>query len=343
MILVLNCGSQSVKWKIFDQKLVLSAAGQADVFELRNFEKVLAKEIQAIREIVKIPEIIKAIGHRVVHGGGVFTKPVKIGPSEAAKIKSFSKLAPLHNPYNIFGIKACTKAFPTAKQFAVFDTEFFSRLPEESKFYPLPAQFSKAGIKRFGFHGISHEYAAKEGAKTFRFDFENIKIITCHMGGGTSLAAIKNGSPIDTSMGFTPLEGPIMMTRPGSIDPGIIFYLSKFAKWRKNLEHAFQNEGGVKAVCGFSGMLDVLAAEEGGNKKANLALSMYVKSIKKYIGAYFAVLGGCDLLAFTGAIGYGSSKITSMILENMPMLKNTKIAFIKPDEELAVAHKIKNL
>ena len=247
----------------------------------------------------------------------------------------------MHNPYNILGVEACRKVFPRAKQIAVFDTEFFAALPVSAATYPLPELIRKKyGIKKFGFHGISHEYSAKEGARLSRINFESSKIITCHLGGGASITAIKNGKAIDTSMGFTPMEGLVMMTRSGSIDPGVVLLLSKT---QRNASDILNYESGVKGICGLSDMREVLEEAERGSKKARLALDIFVRSAKKYIGAYCAVLGGCDLLVFTGAIGHGSAKITSMVLENMPMLKNAKISFIKPDEELAIAQKIKNL
>jgi acetate kinase len=340
MILVFNCGSQSIKWKLFDANLGCLEEGNTNVKNAKNYDKAISEEILKIEKIVRIPEAIKMVGHRVVHGGGVFIEPIKITRDNIKILSGFSKMAPLHNPYNLLGIKASLKVFSRAKQYAVFDTEFFADLPEISKTYPLPEKITKSyKIRRFGFHGISHEYSAKEGAKSAKMQLDFIKVITCHMGGGTSLSAIKNGKPIDTSMGFTPLEGPVMMTRFGSIDPGLVFYL---LQRKKDLQNILNKESGIKAICGQSGMLEVLEQVQKGNKKAIFALEFYVNSIKKYIGSYVAILGGCDLLVFTGAIGYGSSKIVNMILDNMPMLKNIKVAFVKPDEELAIAQKIIN-
>jgi len=341
MILVFNCGSQSIKWKLFDANLCCIKEGHANVKNAKNYDKEILEEISKITKIVRIPEAVKVVGHRVVHGGGAFAKPMKITPDNIKALSGFNKLAPLHNPYNILGIKASSKVFSRAAQYAVFDTEFFADLPELSKTYPLPEKITKLyKIRRFGFHGISHEYSAKEGAKSAKMQFDFIKIITCHMGGGTSLSAIKNGKPVDTSMGFTPLEGPVMMTRSGSLDPGLIFYL---LQKKKDLQNILNNQSGIKGICGHSEMLEVLDQVQKGNKKSIFALEVYINSMKKYIGAYTAVLGGCDLLVFTGLIGYGSSKIVNMILDNMPMLKNTKITFVKPDEELAIAKKIKSL
>lgn len=219
-----------------------------------------------------------------------------------------------------------------------FDTEFFSTLPEKVYTYPLPENIRKKyKIKKFGFHGISHEYAAKEGSRIVGKAINNLKIITCHLGGGASITAINKGKAVDTSMGFTPMEGLVMMTRSGSLDPGIILYLNREVK---NLDYVLNNESGIKGICGLSDMRDVLKAIKRGNKKAKLALDIFVYSIQKYIGAYFAILGGCDLLVFTGAIGAGSAKIVNMICKPLPILKNTKVLSVKSNEELAIAQKI---
>ncbi|MCG2700395.1 acetate/propionate family kinase [Candidatus Parcubacteria bacterium] len=347
MILVLNCGSQSIKWKLFDpspltkgegfdSNLKVRKEGRVDVFEKRNYEKILLGELGKLE---KYKKEIKKIGHRVVHGGERFKKPLVVTKNNLKSIEKLNRLAPLHNPFNVLGIKFSQSVFPDAKQIAVFDTEFFSALPEKAYTYPLPEKIRrKYKIKRFGFHGISHEYAAKQGAGIIGRDFNNLKIITCHLGGGASITAIDKGKAVDTSMGFTPLEGLVMMTRSGSIDPGIVLYLNSKMK---NLDFVLNNESGVRGICGLSDMKDVLKAAKKGNKKAKLALDIFVYSIQKYIGAYFAILGGCDLLVFTGAIGAGSAKIVNMICKPLPILKNTKVLSIKSNEELAIAQKIR--
>lgn len=324
MILVLNCGSQSIKWKLFNEKLKP------------------VKEGSLIEDLSKLTnEKIDLIGHRVVHGGGKFVKPLKITNENLAELEKISYLAPLHNPYNILGIKACQKIFNNIPQIAVFDTEFFADLPEVAKTYALPENLVKEFVfKRYGFHGISHEYVAK---KT-----KGNKIITVHLGGGASITAIKNGKVIDTSMGFTPLEGLVMMTRSGNIDAGIVLEICRKYGVEKTSD-ILNKESGVKGICGEGEMLEVLriikdkpasAEASARQRKAKLALDVFVYSIKKYIGAYYAILGGCDTLVFTGAIGAGSSKIRNMICKDLDILKKAKILAIKTDEELAIAQKI---
>lgn len=335
MILVLNCGSQSIKWKLFDGGLKIKREGSITILERKDYEKVLISELGKIK---KDQENVTIVGHRVVHAGGKFRSPLVINSRNLKDLERLNELAPLHNPFNVLGIKFSQSVFPEARQIAVFDTDFFSSLSEKVCTYPLPEGIvEKYKIKRFGFHGISHEYAAQEAAKIIGKPLKSLKIITCHLGGGASITAVGNGKAIDTSMGFTPMEGLVMMTRTGNLDPGIILYLNRKVK---NLDYILNNESGIKGICGLSDMRDVLKAVKKGNKKAKLALDIFVYSIQKYIGAYFAILGGCDVVVFTGSIGSGSAKITNMICKNLSILKNTKVLSVKADEELAIAKKI---
>ncbi len=342
MILVLNCGSQSIKWKLFREKdLRLLEEGKQSVFNSNNFEEILFREANKLKN--KYLDKIQTIGHRVVHGGEKFRKPTKITKQVLKELEKFNKLAPLHNPFNILAIKVAKKVFPGVPQIAVFDTEFYKDLPEKAYIYPLPEKIRKRyKFRRFGFHGISHKYAAKEAAKSIKKPFEKLKIITCHLGGGSSITAIKNGRAIDTSMGFTPMEGLIMMTRSGDIDSGIVLELAKRFSLEK-VDKILNFESGLKGICGNGNMLEVLKRAKQGNKKAKMALDLFVYRIQKYIGAYFAILRGCDLLIFTGTIGYSSVKIRNMICRDLTILKNTKILAIKTDEELSIAQKVKKL
>lgn len=336
MILVLNCGSQSIKWKLFDNKLAFIKKGERSVFDIKNYQKILEEELKTLFEFKKD---IKKIGHRVVLGGDKFRKPVKVYNNVLKELKEFNNLAPLHNPFNILGIKTAQKIFNKAEHIAVFDTEFYINLSPKAYTYPLPEKYS---FKKFGFHGISHEYAAKEGSKIIKKPFKGIKIISCHLGGGSSITAIKNGKAIDTSMGYSPMEGVVMMTRSGSIDPGIIFELLE-NNTKEETKHILNYESGIKGICGEEDMLKVLKKIKKGSKKAKLALDVFSYNIKKYIGAYFAILGGCDLLVFTGTIGYGSSKIRNLICKNLDIIKNTRVLAIETNEELEIANKIKKL
>jgi len=337
MILVLNCGSQSLKWKLFDNELKLEKEGKKEIFDSKNYQKILEKELE---KLDKFRDKIKIVGHRVVHGGEKFRKPIKINAKILKELEKFNRLAPLHNPFNLLGIRTARKIFAEVPHIAVFDTEFYINLPEKAYTYPLPAEVRKKyGIQRFGFHGISHEYAAEAGSKKIKKPFKKLKIITCHLGGGSSITAIKNGKAVDTSMGFTPMEGLMMMTRSGDIDPGIIIELARYFSFKK-INDILNHDSGFKGVSGIGNMLEILKRTKKGNKKARLALEIFVYKIQKYIGAYFTILGGCDLLIFTGAIGFGSAKIRNMICRNLTILKNTKIIPIKPNEELAIAEKI---
>jgi len=340
MILILNCGSQTIKFKLFDKDLAKIKGGQVSAKNPQEYRGFLISELKKIKDIEANIEII---GHRVVYGSRDSDGPVRITAGVLKELKKYETLAPLHQPYNLLGIRTAQKIFPKAKQLAVFDTAFFKGLPIVAKTYALPQNLRvKYGLERFGFHGISHEYAAREAAKKFKKPLAKLKIITCHLGGGASITAVRNGKAFDTSMGLTPLAGLVMMTRAGSIDPGILLYLGEKAKIsNQKLKHILNYESGVKGICGKGDMLEVLQAMKKGNKKAGLALDVFVYAIKKYIGAYYAILNGCDILVFTGAIGFGSAKIRNMICKNLDILKRTKVLAIKSNEELAIAQKIK--
>ena len=336
MILVLNCGSQSFKWKLFSNDLVLEESGKAEVLDAENYNKILKEKLEKL-----VGQNISLIGHRVVHGGNVFVKPLRITNENIKDLEKINHLAPLHNPYNIMGIKICQKIFSLAANIAVFDTEFFQNLPEYASVYALPEEISrKFGFKRFGFHGTSHEYVSSVATKIMAEKRKPAKkIITVHLGGGASVTAIKNGKAIDVSMGFTPIEGVVMMTRPGNIDAGIVLNLVREFSPEKASE-ILNKQSGLKGICGESDMLKILERMKMGDRKAKLAFDIFVYSIKKYIGAYFAVLGGCDALVFTGAIGAGNPKTRNSICRGLDILKNTKILAIHTDEELAIAQKI---
>ena len=355
MILILNCGSQSIKWKLFANNLELEKEGRRAVSNPKEYQKILRKELTKLYNYKKN---IQIVGHRIVHGGKKFRKAVKINNKVLRELKKFDGLAPLHNPFNILGIKVARKIFSKIHHIAVFDTEFYKDLPERAYIYPLAENLRKKyGFRRFGFHGISHEYAAKTGAEKIypvksakggvpsgqfngaKKSFRKLKIITCHLGGGSSITAIKNGIAIDTSMGFTPMEGLAMMTRSGDIDPGIILEIIKNFSLKK-VNHILNYESGLKGISGSSSMLEILKRIKGGDKKAKLALEIFVYRIQKYIGGYFAILGGCDLLVFTGTIGSGSAKIRNMICKNLNILNKTKILSLKTNEELIIAKKI---
>jgi len=357
MILILNCGSQSIKWKIFSAKggpasggnLKLVNQGKRDVFISAEFENVLTEELN------KITEEITIVGHRVVHGGGIFTKPLEITTENLQELEKINHLAPLHNPYNLLGIKVCQKIFQNTPQIAVFDTEFFSNLPEKAYTYALPENIAKElGFRRYGFQGTSHEYVARKASEVVKKPFNKLKIITCHLGGGASVSAIKNGKAIDTSMGFTPVEGLVMMTRSGNIDAGIVLELVK-QFGIEGTDKILNKESGIKGICGEGDMLKVFEKIKQGDQNAKLAFDVFVYSVQKQIGAYFAILDGCDVLVFTGSIGSGNPKTRTAICKGLSILKiptakpsrildgkaiGTKVLAIETDEELIIMEKI---
>jgi acetate kinase len=327
MLLVLNCGSQSIKWKLFDSKLNLLKEGAVSIFKSSFFEKKLKEELSSLKDYD-----IKIVGHRVVHGGIKFRKPTVITKKNLKSLEKLNKLAPLHNPFNVLGIKVSQSIFKKAKQVAVFDTEFYKDLPEKSSVYPLPKKIREKGFKRFGFHGISHEYACLEASGS---GFKDLNIISCHLGGGSSITAVKKGKVIDTSMGFTPLEGLMMMTRSGDIDPGIVLELCKMYGHKKTKE-ILNHDSGIKGISNISNMLEL--SEKMNKKESKLAFEIFTYRIQKYIGAYYAALKGCDLIVFTGTVGAGKAKTRNKIISGLPF--SLKVKVVKPDEEKAIAKKI---
>ena len=335
MILVLNCGSQSIKWKVYDQNLKVAKEGRRDVLDQETFKTFLEEELKRLIGIE-----ITIVGHRVVHGKDIFVEPAEMDDENIKKLELLNYLAPLHNPYNVLGIKICKNFFKDVPQIAAFDTEFFKDVPEVAYTYALPKDIVKEfGYRRYGFHGISHEYVAKKAAEEIGKPLEKLKIITVHLGGGSSIAAIKDGKAIDTSMGFTPLQGLVMMTRAGDMDSGIVLdIVREFGIDRAN--EILNKKSGIKGVCGDEEMLKVLERVKKGEKEAKLAFDVFIYSIQKYIGSYFAILGGCDVLVFTGSIGAGDPITRETVCKDLDILKKTKILAIETDEELAIAQKI---
>jgi acetate kinase len=316
--LVLNVGSSSIRYALFENLKKIKQGKKERLEKKRDFEN-------ATKEILKeIPEEINLIAHRVVHGGEIKT-PQKINKKIKNQIKKFSEFAPLHNPKEIRVIEFCEKL--KIPQYAVFDTSFFSELPEVASTYPIPKNLTKKyDIKRYGFHGISHKYVAEKG-----------KTITCHFGAGCSITAMKNKKPLDTSMGLTPLEGMMMATRSGSIDPGIIFFLEK--KGYKT-EEILNLESGLKGISNKSDFRDIRKNLK--NKDSKLAYGMFIYQATKLIASYIGTLNGLDNLVFTGAIGKNVPMIRKDICENLSFigikLNNKKN---KNNEELISSGKVK--
>ncbi|MBS7352197.1 MAG: acetate kinase [Muribaculaceae bacterium] len=332
-ILVLNCGSSSVKYKLIalaDNSQDILAEGGVEKIGLPdsflkfkfNGEKVtiatsMPNHNVAIRIIldnltsekygcIKDFNEIDAVGHRVVHGGEKFNKSVLITDEVIAKVKECYDLAPLHNPVNIAGIEAITDILPNVPQVGVFDTAFHQTMPAHAYMYALPYEdYEKYGVRRYGFHGTSHRYVARRACDFLGLDYKNQRIITCHIGNGGSITAVKDGVSIDTSMGLTPVEGLMMGTRCGDVDPAALLYIQqKEGLDAEGMQALINKKSGVLGISGLSSdMRDIENAIEQGNERAKLALDMYEYRIIKYVGAYTAALGGVDVIVFTAGVG----------------------------------------
>jgi acetate kinase len=273
-------------------------------------EELLTTAWSGNTKVIQGPEELGAIGHRVVHGGEKFKKPVRITQRVKQTIRELEGLAPLHNPYNLEGIEIAEKMLPDIPQVAVFDTSYHSSIDEAAAAYPGPYAWKEQGIYRYGFHGISHHYCANRAAQLLSKDPDALKIVTCHLGNGSSLAATQGGRCVDTTMGFTPMEGMMMGTRCGSIDPGIILYLLRTQKKTpEEVDRLLNFESGLKGICGNSDMRVVLEKKEKGDPRAALAFSMFVHRLKGFIGSMSASMDGLDVLVFTAGIGENASQV----------------------------------
>lgn len=342
-ILVLNSGSSSIKYKLFDmpREEVISSGIIEHIGEKGSKIK---DHYTGLKIILAKTNQVTVVGHRVVHGGEEFKKPVLINELVIRKIRQYGSIAPLHNPANLAGILACSKLLPGIKQVAVFDTAFHQTLPDYAYIYGLPyTYYKKLGIRKYGFHGTSHEYVASEAARLLRKPLNRLKIITCHLGNGCSITAIKYGKSIDTSMGFTPLEGLIMGTRCGDIDPALVsFIMQKKGLDVQKIEDILNKKSGLLGISGISNDMRILERYRAHkNKRANLAIDVFIYRIKKYIGAYTAIMGGADALIFTAGIGENQKRIREKICQGIfsHLKKKPKILVIPTNEELMIARK----
>lgn len=331
-ILVLNCGSSSVKYKLIDTEndTVMAEGGVEKIGLLDGFLKYKLSDgskairelglvdhkgaVKAVLDILTDPEVgcirsyseIGAVGHRVVHGGEKFSKSVLLTDEVLQQIKDCYDLAPLHNPANVTGIEAVEEILPGVKQVGVFDTAFHQTMPAKSFMYALPYKYYKEdGVRRYGFHGTSHRYVSQRVCEILGVDINKEKIITCHVGNGGSITAVLYGKSVDTSMGLTPVEGLMMGTRVGDVDPGALTYLMKKHNLSADeLQKIINKESGVLGVTELSSdMREIEAADKACDPRAHLALEMYEQRITKYIGAYAAEMGGVDIIVFTGGVG----------------------------------------
>ncbi len=331
-VLVINAGSSSLKYQLInmDNQEVL-AKGLCERIGIDGsnlqhtnvakdqkvkIEKPMKDHADAIQMVIdalinpehgviKSMDEIGAVGHRVVHGGEYFADSFVIDGKVKQALEMCTPLAPLHNPPNIIGIEACEKIMPGVKQVAVFDTAFHQSMPPQAFMYALPYEYyEKKKIRKYGFHGTSHKYVAQKAAEIVGKPIEELKIITCHLGNGSSVTAVDGGKSVDTSMGFTPLDGVVMGTRTGSMDPAVVTYLMDEGMSSKEINDLMNKKSGVYGVSGVSSdFRDLITAAEQGNKRAQLAMDMFTYSVKKLIGAYAAVMGGVDVLVFTAGVG----------------------------------------
>ncbi|MGD2055250.1 MAG: acetate kinase [Gammaproteobacteria bacterium] len=349
-ILVLNCGSSSVKYKLYDMRGckslaagILERIGERDsrlthhwrAGEQRREEQVSERPVADHREaLLRIGEVLRAtgvlvhpdaldgIGHRVVHGGERFREPVVITDKVMSAIREMAPLAPLHNPANLAGIEVAHDFAPRVPQVAVFDTAFHQSLPPPAYLYAIPYRcYEELQVRRYGFHGISHQYVTREAARLLGCATDAVNLVTLHLGNGTSATAVQQGHSVDTSMGMTPLEGLVMGTRCGDLDPSIPFYLEKWAGLEpERVEALLNRDSGLKGICGVGDMREIQQLAETGNERARLAIDLFCYRIRKYIGAYLAVLGKVDAVVFTGGIGENSPLIRARCCQGLEPL-----------------------
>lgn len=353
LILVLNSGSSSLKYQLFDTvtekawvKGVVEKIGMADSFvehtvyhdmetnlglehrkkkdtierEMKNHDEALEMVIRLLTHpnwgVIKDLSEIRAVGHRIVHGGDSFSEAVEITPDVLEQLEALNDLAPLHNPPAIMGVRACLHKMPQVPNVAVFDTAFHQTMPPEAYMYPISYDmYEKHGIRRYGFHGTSHRFVYNQVIDRLNKPREETRVITCHLGNGSSLAAIQGGQVIDTSMGFTPLEGLMMGTRSGSVDPSIVTFLMKKEGWSADEVNSYLNKQcGILGISGISSdMRDVKKAKFNGHKRANLAVEMLYRQIVKLIGGYALLMQGLDALIFTAGMGENDADLRKNI------------------------------
>jgi len=334
-ILVLNSGSSSQKAALYAIGEILPKEPPACLWEAEiDWARArVSSRAEAVADLISTawtgpsralnaPSDVDVVGHRVVHGGPQYEEPIAITPEVKSGIRRVSAFAPLHNHAELEGMEIIETLLGSVPQVAVFDTGFHRRMPPAATVYPGPYEWFERGIHRYGFHGINHQYCAARAAHLLQRDVESLKLVVCHLGNGCSLAAIRGGHSIDTTMGFTPLEGLMMGTRSGSIDPGILTYLMRARELRgEDIDDVLNRRSGLLGISGISGdMRQVLAARKEGHQRASLAFDIYVHRLQAGIGAMVAVLGGMDALVFTAGIGENSPEVRSAACANLECL-----------------------
>ena len=315
-VLVLNTGSSSVKFQLVESSTGERLAGGV-IEEVGDHAAALGEVIAELAG-----SRIDAVGHRVVHGGEAFSQPTLIDDEVVATIRSLVPLAPLHNPANLLGIEAARQVRPDVPQVAVFDTAFHRTMPPTAYRYAVPTEwYTQHGVRRFGFHGTSHEYVAGEAARLLGRPVDELDLIVAHLGNGASMTAVRGGRSIDTSMGLSPLEGLVMGTRSGDVDPTVITHVAAATgSPLSEIADALNRESGLRGLCGSSDMREVETRTAEGDEAAELALDVFCYRVRKYVGAYLAALGRCDAIVFTGGIGEHSATVRSRSLEGLEAL-----------------------
>ena len=346
-ILVLNCGSSSLKYQLIDMenKTLLAKGnyeriGEEEAFlthKVREEKYVIEKGVRAHDEALQIIieqllnknygvisslSEIGAIGHRIVHGGEIFNGPARITQKVIEQIEECGEFAPLHNPAAALGIKACIKAMPTIPMVAVFDTAFHQTMPKENYLYPIPKEYyEKYRVRKYGAHGTSHSYVSKRVATLMGKDIADLKIVTCHLGQGASLCAIQGGKSIDTSMGLTPLGGIAMVTRSGDLDPSVVTYIMEKANIEpKKMNSILNKQSGLSAIAGMVPDFREIEAKSNENEEAKIAISIFNSTVAQYIARYAVKLGGIDVLVFTGGIGENQGNVREKICEQLSFM-----------------------
>jgi acetate kinase len=339
-VAVINSGSSSLKYKLFDL-VTLEVLDEVLVQNIGEDGSEFQTHADALAHINLEYKNLDAIGHRVVHGGEYFTNATRVDDEVISRLKSIIPLAPLHNPANILGMELTLHNARDVANIAVFDTAFHATMPKSAFLYALPKEmYEKHHIRRYGFHGTSHSYISKQAAKILQKPLDEIKLITLHLGNGASVCAVERGKSIDTSMGFTPLEGLIMGSRSGDIDPAIVLYMQReLGMSLDEVDKTLNKKSGLLGICDENDLRKILASKE---ENARVALSMMIRRIQKYIGAYMALLGEVDAIVFSGGIGENSAYIREKVLDSK-LFENTPSFVVKTDEELEIALECKRV
>ena len=317
-VLVLNAGSSSLKYQVVEPDGTRHVKGLVERVEETGFAGALARMSAELHTAGLTPASLAAVGHRVVHGGPDFTDPVLVTDGVLARIEDLARFAPLHNPPAVAGIRAAREEFPDLPQAAVFDTAFFASLPAASATYAIDASVAaEHGIRRYGAHGTSHRFVAGAAAAFAGRPLAELRQIVLHLGNGASAAALRAGAPVDTSMGLTPLEGLVMGTRGGDVDPGVLLHLLRAGMGVEDLEELLVHRSGLLGLSGLSDFRDLTAAVEAGDEAARSAYDVYVHRLRKYVGAYLAILGGAEQLVFTGGVGEHHARVRAAVLSGL--------------------------